>query len=41
MTSLSNTFQSLDSETFTETIDSKPNDPNHTVHQNVLYQWRP
>jgi hypothetical protein len=41
ITSLSNTFQSLDSETFIETIDSKPNDPNHTVHQNVLYQWRP
>ena len=41
MTSLSNTFQSLDSETFTETIDSQPNNPNHTIHQNVLYQWRP
>ena len=41
ITSLSNTFQSLDSETFTETIDTKPDDPNHTVRQNVLYQWRP
>ena len=41
MTSLSNTFQSLDSETFTETIESEPNNPNHTIHQNVLYQWRP
>jgi hypothetical protein len=41
ITSLSTTFQSLDSETFTEapapSTDQQPN----TVHQTVLYQWRP
>ncbi|HWW23091.1 MAG TPA: hypothetical protein VNY78_04260 [Edaphobacter sp.] len=41
ITSLGTTFQSLDSETFTETpapsTDQRPN----TVHQTVLYQWRP
>jgi hypothetical protein len=41
VTSLSTTFQSLDSETFTEapapSTDQQPN----TMHQTVLYQWRP
>ena len=39
ITSLSTTFQSLDSETFTETP-STGQQPN-TIHQTVLYQWRP
>jgi hypothetical protein len=38
---LSSTFQSLDSETFTETpTPATPGQPT-TVHQTVLYQWRP
>jgi hypothetical protein len=35
MASLSDTFQDLDSETFTETTT-----PSHITHQTVLYQWR-
>jgi len=35
MASLSDTFQDLDSETFTETVA-----PSHITHQTVIYQWR-
>jgi hypothetical protein len=39
--SLSNTFQSLDSETFIETVSPASSaDSPATVHQEVLYQWR-
>jgi hypothetical protein len=39
--SLSTTFESLDSETFTEApVSSNDQQPN-TIHQTVLYQWRP
>jgi hypothetical protein len=35
MVSLSDTFQDLESETFTETTS-----PDHVTHQTVIYQWR-
>lgn len=38
--SLSNTFQSLDSETFTETPAAATAQQPATIHQTVVYQWR-
>jgi hypothetical protein len=38
--SLSRTFQSLDSETFTETVQAQPNGV-HIVNQKVIYKWHP
>jgi|SRR5579871_5589683 len=38
--SLSQTFQSLDSETFTETVHSQPNAA-YIVNQKVIYKWNP
>jgi hypothetical protein len=37
---LSQTFQSLDSETFTESVQAQPNGV-HIVNQKVTYKWRP
>jgi hypothetical protein len=39
--SLSTTFQSLDSETFTEAAAPSTGQQPNTIHQTVLYQWRP
>jgi hypothetical protein len=39
--SLSTTFQSLDSETFTEAPATSTDQQPNTIHQTVLYQWRP
>ena len=41
VTSLSTTFQSLDSETFTEAPAPSTDRQSNTIHQTVLYQWRP
>jgi hypothetical protein len=38
--SLSQTFQSLDSESFTETVQAQPNAA-HLVNQKVIYKWHP
>ncbi len=40
MVSLSNTFQSLDSESFTEAPTAATAQQPATIHQTVLYQWR-
>ena len=38
--SLSQTFQSLDSESFTETVQAQPNAA-HLINQKVIYKWHP